>query len=141
MATDPSTFAKGAKIVHIDIDRAEIDKNVRTDHHIIGDARRVLELLNEKLPQHDYPEWKAWVFSHPEVPLKKDDVLHPHEILETIQAVTGGDAIVATDVGQHQMWSAQYYHFSRPGQFITSGGFGTMGFGLGAAMGLSLIHI
>ena len=60
---------------------------------------------------------------------------HPHEILETIQAVTGGDAIVATDVGQHQMWCAQYYHFSRPGQFITSGGFGTMGFGLGAAMG------
>ena len=69
------------------------------------------------------------------LPLKKDDVLHPHEILETIQAVTGGDAIVATDVGQHQMWCAQYYHFSRPGQFITSGGFGTMGFGLGAAIG------
>ena len=65
-------------------------------------------------PQHDYPEWKAWVFSHPEVPLKKDDVLHPHEILETIQAVTGGDAIVATDVGQHQMWCAQYYHFLPP---------------------------
>ena len=104
----------------------------------MGDARRVLELLNEKLPQHDYPEWKAWVFSHPEVPLKKDDVLHPHEILETIQAVTGGDAIVATDVGQHQMWCAQYYHFSRPGQFITSGGFGTMGFGLGAAMGAAV---
>ena len=138
VATDPATFARGAKIVHIDIDRAEIDKNVLTHHHIIGDARRVLELLNEKLPQHDYPEWKAWVFSHPEVPLKKDDVLHPHEILETIQAVTGGDAIVATDVGQHQMWCAQYYHFSRPGQFITSGGFGTMGFGLGAAMGAAV---
>ena len=138
VATDPATFAPNAKIVHIDIDRAEIDKNVLTHHHIIGDARRVLELLNEKLPQHDYPEWKAWVFSHPEVPLKKDDVLHPHEILETIQAVTGGDAIVATDVGQHQMWCAQYYHFSRPGQFITSGGFGTMGFGLGAAMGAAV---
>ena len=138
VALKPETFAHQAKIVHIDIDRAEIDKNVLTHHHIIGDARRVLELLNEKLPQHDYPEWKAWVFSHPEVPLKKDDVLHPHEILETIQAVTGGDAIVATDVGQHQMWCAQYYHFSRPGQFITSGGFGTMGFGLGAAMGAAV---
>ena len=115
--------------------RAEIDKNVKTDHHIIGDARRVLELLNEKLPQHDYPDWKQWVFSHREVPLKKDDLLHPHEILETIQAVTHGDAIIATDVGQHQMWSCQYYHFSRPGQLLTSGGFGTMGFGLGAAMG------
>ena len=121
VATDPATFAPNAKIVHIDIDRAEIDKNVLTHHHIIGDARRVLELLNEKLPQHDYPEWKAWVFSHPEVPLKKDDVLHPHEILETIQAVTGGDAIVALVWASIQMWCAQYYHFSRPGQFITSG--------------------
>ena len=73
-----------------------------------------------------------------EIPLKKDDILHPHEILETIQAVTDGDAIIATDVGQHQMWSAQYYHFSRPRQLITSGGFGTMGFGVGAAMGAKL---
>ena len=135
VATDPDTFAPNAKIVQIDIDRAEIDKNVPTDHHIIGDARRVLELLNEKLPAHDYPEWREWVFSHKEIPLKVDGVLHPHEILETIQAVTNGDAIIATDVGQHQMWSTQYYHFSRPGQLITSGGFGTMGFGLGAAMG------
>ncbi len=135
VATDPKTFARQAKIVHIDIDRAEIDKNVITDHHIIGDARRVLELLNEKLPPHDYPEWKQWVFSHEEVPLKHDDKLHAHEILETISDLTGGRAIIATDVGQHQMWSAQYYHFSRPGQLITSGGFGTMGFGVGAAMG------
>ena len=138
VATDPATFAPNARIVHIDIDRAEIDKNVKTDHHIIGDARRVLELLNEKLPAHDYPEWKEWVFSHQEVPLKKDDILHPHEILETIQAVTDGDAIITTDVGQHQMWAAQYYHFDRPGQLITSGGFGTMGFGLGAAMGAAV---
>ena len=135
VATHPATFAPNAKIVQIDIDRSEIDKNVPTDHHIIGDARRVLELLNENLPPHDYPKWKEWVFSHKEVPLKKDDILHPHEILETISDVTNGKAIIATDVGQHQMWSAQYYHFSRPGQLITSGGFGTMGFGLGAAMG------
>ena len=135
VATHPATFAPNAKIVQIDIDRSEIDKNVPTDHHIIGDARRVLELLNENLPPHDYPEWKEWVFSHKEMPLKKDDILHPHEILETISDVTNGKAIIATDVGQHQMWSAQYYHFSRPGQLITSGGFGTMGFGLGAAMG------
>jgi acetolactate synthase-1/2/3 large subunit len=134
VATNPATFAPNAKIVHIDIDRAEIDKNVKTDHHIIGDARRVLELLNEKLPKHTYPEWKAQVFSRKEVPLKKDGILHAHEVLETIQKVAG-DAIIATDVGQHQMWSAQYFHFSRPGQLITSGGFGTMGFGLGAAMG------
>ena len=138
VALNPAAFARNAKIVHIDIDRAEIDKNVKTDHHIIGDARQVLELLNQGLKPHDYPEWKAWVFSHPEVPLKKDDILHPHEVLETISELTGGKAIIATDVGQHQMWSAQYYHFSRPGQLITSGGFGTMGFGMGAAMGAKL---
>ena len=84
VATHPASFAHNAKIVHIDIDRAEIDKNVTTHHHIIGDARRVLELLNASLPKHEYPQWREWVFSHPEVPLKKDDVLHPHEILETI---------------------------------------------------------
>ena len=138
VALDPPTFARNARIVQIDIDRAEIDKNVKTDHHIIGDARRGLELLNQVMKPHDYPEWKEWVFAHKEIPLKKDDILHPHEILETIQAVTDGDAIIATDVGQHQMWSAQYYHFSRPRQLITSGGFGTMGFGVGAAMGAKL---
>lgn len=134
VATDPASFAANARIVHIDIDRAEIDKNVKTDHHIIGDARRVLELLNEKLPKHDYTAWKEQVFARRELPLSYGAALQPHEVLETIQKVAG-DAIIATDVGQHQMWSAQYFHFSRPGQLITSGGFGTMGFGLGAAMG------
>ena len=135
VATDPATFARNAKIVHIDIDRAEIDKNVITHHHIIGDARRVLELLNEKLPRHDHTQWKEQVFARKEAPLESPGPLQPHEILRTVQRLTHGDAIVATDVGQHQMWSCQYYHFSRPGQLLTSGGFGTMGFGLGAAMG------
>jgi len=135
VATDPASFAHGATIVHIDIDRAEIDKNVLTDHHIIGDARQVLEMLNEKLPQHHHDDWKAQVFSRKEIELVRDGRLHPNEILETVSELTGGDAIIATDVGQHQMWSCQYYHFSRPGQLLTSGGFGTMGFGLGAAMG------
>ncbi len=138
VATDPATFAANAQVVHIDIDRSEIDKNVKTAHHIIGDARAVLELLNQGMVQRHFEDWRQWVFSHGEVPLKKDDILHPHEVLETIQQVTGGSAIIATDVGQHQMWSAQYYHFSRPGQLITSGGFGTMGFGYGAAMGAQL---
>ena len=135
VATHPASFAKNATLVHIDIDRAEIDKNVLTDHHIIGDARRVLELLNEKLEQHDYSDWKAHVFARKEPPIPKMDVLLPNEILETVSELTGGDAIIATDVGQHQMWSCQYYHFSRPGQLLTSGGFGTMGFGMGAAIG------
>lgn len=134
VATDPESFARNAKIVHIDIDRAEIDKNVKTDHHIIGDARRVLELLNEKLPQHEYVQWNEQVFARKEIPLQSGGMLQPHEVLQTIQKIAN-DAIIATDVGQHQMWSAQYFHFSRPGQLITSGGFGTMGFGLGAAMG------
>jgi acetolactate synthase-1/2/3 large subunit len=136
VATDPKTFAKQAKIVHVDIDRAEIDKNVKTDHHIIGDARRVLELLNEKLPTHDYPEWNQRVFSLREPELPHDpNQLAPNEILESVTRLTNAEAIIATDVGQHQMWSCQYYHFNRPGQLLTSGGFGTMGFGYGAAMG------
>ncbi len=136
VATDPATFAKQAKIVHIDIDRAEVDKNVVTDHHIIGDARRVLELLNSRLPAHDYPEWNAQILSmkEPEVPHNPNS-LTPFEILESVTNLTNAEAIIATDVGQHQMWSCQYYHFNRPGQLLTSGGFGTMGFGLGAAMG------
>ena len=134
VATHPASFAEKATIVHIDIDRAEIDKNVLTDHHIIGDARQVLAMLNEKLPPHKHTEWKEFVFSHKEVPLTGGGKLSPHEILETVSRLTDGDAILATDVGQHQMWSCQYYHFTRPGQLLTSGGFGTMGFGLGATM-------
>lgn len=135
----PENFATKSKLVQIDIDRAEVDKNVVTDHHIVGDARMVLELLNRKMPAHDYPEWKEWVFSHLEhEPPHDPNKLVPIEILETIQRTVGEDAIITTDVGQHQIWTAQYYHFNRPGQLITSGGFGTMGFGLGAAMGAKL---
>lgn len=139
VALSPKHFAPNAKIVHIDIDRAEIDKNVITDHHIIGDSRRVLEMLNAKLQPHDYPEWKEYVFSNKEVELTPaPGKLLPSEVLNSISKLTNGEAIIATDVGQHQMWVAQYFHFNRPGQLITSGGFGTMGFGLGAAMGAKL---
>ena len=135
---DTSTFAKNAKVVHIDIDRAEIDKNIVTDHHIIGDARRVLELLNERiyLKDYDFSAWREEVLSIKEPPLVHNpEKLLPHEILHTISDLTRGEAIIATDVGQHQMWSCQYFHFKRPGQLLTSGGFGAMGFGLGAAIG------
>ena len=137
VALDPATFAKQAKIVHIDIDRAEIDKNVKTDHHIIGDARRVLELLNERLTQQDHTAWKNYVFSFPRVTVYDEaaGTLTPQQVLETLRTMVPQDTIVATDVGQHQMWSIQHFHFDYPGQLLTSGGFGTMGFGLGAALG------
>ena len=137
VALKPATFARQAKIVHIDIDRAEIDKNVQTDHHIIGNAKQVLELLNRKVPQYNHSEWKKYVFSFP-TDTEYDEneyVLTPKQILSTISRLSPEDTIVATDVGQHQMWAIQHFHFDYPGQLLTSGGFGAMGFGLGAAIG------
>ena len=141
VALNPATFAKQAKIVQIDIDRAEIDKNVLTDHHIIGSARRVLAMLNEKLPQYDHSAWKAHILPlrAPSV-AEASDHLTPQQVLETIRIQMPPDAIVATDVGQHQMWAVKYLHFQYPGQMLTSGGFGTMGFGLGAAIGAQTAH-
>ena len=136
VALQPDTFASQAKIVHIDIDRSEIDKNVLTDHHIIGSARRVLALLNQRLGQYSHPEWKEHILPlrEPSVP-RQSESLTPKQVLETIRRLAPQDTIVATDVGQHQMWSIQHFHFDYPGQLLTSGGFGTMGFGLGAAIG------
>ncbi len=136
VALKPDTFANQARIVHIDIDRSEIDKNVLTDHHIIGSAKRVLALLNERLPQYGHPEWKARILPMREPSRPRDsEALTPKQVLETIRRLAPQDSIVATDVGQHQMWSIQHFHFDYPGQLLTSGGFGTMGFGLGAAIG------
>ncbi|MEY8319156.1 biosynthetic-type acetolactate synthase large subunit [Oscillospiraceae bacterium 50-58] len=136
VALQPETFASQAKIVHIDIDRSEIDKNVLTDHHIIGNAKRVLALLNERLPQYSHSAWKEHILPlrEPSVP-RDSETLTPKQVLETIRKLAPQDTIVATDVGQHQMWSIQHFHFDYPGQLLTSGGFGTMGFGLGAAIG------
>jgi acetolactate synthase-1/2/3 large subunit len=139
VALKPATFARQAKIVHIDIDRAEINKNVQTDHHIIGSAKQVLELLNRKVPKYDHSEWKKYVFSFPtETAYDQGDVLTPKQILDTIAKLCPEDSIVATDVGQHQMWASQHFHFDYPGQFLTSGGFGAMGFGMGAAIGAKI---
>lgn len=147
---DVNSFARNAKIVHIDIDRAEINKNVMTDHHIIGDAKHVLQMLNERIPQYEHKEWKDYVFSFPRETVYDDvkDYLTPKQILETMSDMCPEETIVSTDVGQHQMWSIQHLHFSYPGQLLTSGGFGAMGFGLGAAIGakvgnpdITVIHI
>ncbi|MCD8192622.1 MAG: biosynthetic-type acetolactate synthase large subunit [Oscillospiraceae bacterium] len=142
VALKPSSFAQNAKIVQIDIDRSEINKNVDTDHHIIGDAKRVLELLNERMSQLDHREWKEYVFSFATETQYEEskDRLTPSQVLSSIARMLPQDTIVATDVGQHQMWAIQHFHFDYPGQLLTSGGFGTMGFGLGAAIGAKAAH-
>ena len=136
VALDPTSFASQAKIVQIDIDRSEIDKNVLTDHHIVGDAKRVLELLNGRIPQYHHTQWTEYVQAlRPAQEPESGARLTPQQVLETIRRLAPQDTIVSTDVGQHQMWSIQHFHFDYPGQLLTSGGFGTMGFGLGAAIG------
>ncbi|MBQ2752975.1 MAG: biosynthetic-type acetolactate synthase large subunit, partial [Firmicutes bacterium] len=137
VALNPESFASQAKIVQIDIDRSEINKNVETAHHIIGDAKRVLEMLNERVSKADHSEWKEYVFSFKTETEYEDveNMLTPKQVLETIARIMPQDTMVCTDVGQHQMWAIQHFHFDYPGQLMTSGGFGTMGFGLGAAIG------
>ena len=130
-------FAKNAKILHIDIDPAEINKNVSTYYSVIGDIKEVLSLLNGRLKQQNHKEWLEHVIAlKDKFPLKYNtDALTGPFILEKLYELTGGDAIITTEVGQHQMWSAQYYKYKLPRTFITSGGLGTMGYGLGACIG------
>ena len=142
VALKPSTFARNAKIVQIDIDRSEINKNVKTHHHIVGDCKRVLELLLERVQPMNHDEWMQNVFSF-KTETEYDeatDHLTPQQVLSSIARICPQDTIVSTDVGQHQMWAIQHFHFDYPGQLLTSGGFGTMGFGLGAAIGAQVSH-
>lgn len=129
-------FAPGARVIHIDLDRAEINKNVSTTLHITGHARVVLDLLCDRLPEQHHADWVRQAVSMREEYLK-NDLFEPRNILHLLSDLVG-DMTVATDVGQHQMWTAQHFPFSRSRQFITSGGLGTMGFGLGAALGASV---
>ncbi len=128
-----ASFASNAKVLHIDIDRAEINKNVTTTLHITGDARVVLDLLLSRVSQKHHDQWMQQARSMIEEYLS-DELFEPRKILKAMSETAPG-MTVATDVGQHQMWTAQHFPFLRPRQLITSGGLGTMGFGLGAAMG------
>ena len=130
---DAKAFAPNAKVLHIDIDRAEINKNVSTALHITGDAKIVLELLLTRVSQKQHAQWMQQARSMAEDYLS-DELFEPRKILKAMAAVAP-EMTVATDVGQHQMWTAQHFPFVHARQLISSGGLGTMGFGLGAAMG------
>lgn len=133
-------FASGAKILHIDIDAAEIDKNIKTTASVVGDLKEILTKINEKLPKQQHTEWMAHIEEMKEkYPLSYDpsELSCPY-IMQEIDRITKGEAIITTDVGQHQMWASQYYTYTMPRTFLSSGGLGTMGYGLGACIGAQL---
>lgn len=140
---NPKTFAENAKILHIDIDAAEVHKNIVATHSIIGDVDDVLTKINAQLDKQNHEAWleqiAEWkrIHNYPQKPLNADDIT-PQYLIETLDRLTNGEAIITTEVGQHQMWAAQYYTFKNPRSFVTSGGLGTMGFGLGASIGAKM---
>lgn len=141
VVTNIEGFAPEAKVIHIDIDPAEIGKNVRVGLPIVGDVKLVLESLLPLLKKRNNTEWMSrvqdWKKKYP-LDYSQDGALKPQFVIEKLYEATGGDAIVVTDVGQHQMWVAQYYKFKEPRRIISSGGLGTMGFGLPAAIGAQI---
>ncbi len=142
---DIKTFAPQAKVLQIDIDPAEINKNIKVSHKLIGDVALVLQKLNALLSPSKHPEWMAEIMEdkkqYPLIQTADDpEAVLPQYVLETLDELTGGDAILTTEVGQHQMWAAQFYNFKHPRQLVTSGGLGTMGYGLGASLGAQVAN-
>lgn len=133
-------FAKKGKIIQVDVDATEVNKNVMVDVSIVGDIKSVLEIFNSKLEQLSHTDWMEKVMERKKaLPLSYNhERLTGPYIVEKLYELTGGDAIITTEVGQHQMWAAQYYKYSKPRTLITSGGLGTMGYGLGAALGAKI---
>ena len=143
IAGNPSKFIENAKVIHIDIDPAEIDKNKRADVPIVGDLKHVLSEINQAVEPQTHKGWVEKVIEwKKEYPLGHrkvgEDKLLPQEVLQAIDDILKGDAIIVTDVGQHQMWAAQYFTYQNPDSIVTSGGAGTMGFGLPAAIGAQI---
>ena len=137
---NPQKFAENAKVLHIDIDAAEINKNIKTDVSLVGDLKTVLTALNDEFSQQEHKEWMEHIEElKQKYPLNYDESkLSCPYIMEEIDRLTEGKAIITTDVGQHQMWAAQYYKYSMPRTFLSSGGLGTMGYGLGACIGAKM---
>lgn len=144
-------FAPHAKIIHIDIDPTSIRKNVRVDVPIVGDVKRVLTVLNRVLKEEIKEQWDevrkawlrqidAWKKERPMTYTYSEDTIKPQYVIEKIYELTKGDAIISTEVGQNQMWAAQFYKFDKPRMWLTSGGLGTMGYGFPAAIGAQLAH-
>lgn len=142
VACNRAQFAPKAKIVHIDIDPAEMDKNLFSEYHLRGDLKEVFRRLNEALPSMEHAVWRTQTasFRQPQPSAPPDGFPTPQQVIETLDRLTPDETQIVTDVGQHQMWTAQYYTFEKPRTFITSGGLGAMGFGLGAAIGAYLAH-
>ena len=137
---DTKKFAHKAKVLQFDIDPAEINKNIKADACIIGDVKEILKAVNANLGQQEHEDWmnKIMVMKE-EYPLKyNDEILTGPYVIEKIYDITKGDAVISTEVGQHQMWAAQYYKYSKPRTLLTSGGLGTMGYGLGASIGAKM---
>lgn len=134
-------FAPDAKIMHIDVDPAEIGKNIVVHYPLVGNIKRILQLLATKIERKDYSEWNRkideWKLAYP-LKYIQDGSLKPQYVVERIYELTKGEAIITTEVGQNQLWAAQYYRYTEPRQFISSGGLGTMGFGLGACIGAQI---
>lgn len=133
-----SVYVRNCNIIHIDIDAAEIDKNVSAQLGISGDVKETLTSLLRMLDSHKHPEWMKRIEklrADEAAAINKPDTMTPYDIIEAVNAKMPEDAVIATDVGQHQMWVAQHYRFEKPRTFVSSGGLGTMGFGLGAAIG------
>lgn len=139
VATNTKRFAPSAKVIHVDIDDAEINKNIGVDYAIVSDAETFLERVMPYIKEAKHDAWRAqiteWQTKLDYVPKDDESVIHPHQLLRTVAEETPEDTIIATDVGQHQLWSAQYNGRKHVRQFLTSGGLGTMGFGYGAALG------